>query len=125
MYKFIYFVIHYSYFIPKSVEKKIFSKVLTNVPGDPRVHFKPRGIYHVAQGDKVTVECFGYGYPIPNLTLALPNLFNTSSDGFKLFAKVGYVKLEFYAMKEIDGIFTCNGINTLGERKDSVKIVGK
>ena len=98
---------------------------MTNVPGDPRVHFKPRGIYHVTQGDKVTVECFGYGYPIPNLTLALPNLFNTSSDGFKVFAKVGYVKLEFYAMKEIDGIFTCNGINTLGERKDSIKIVGK
>lgn len=79
----------------------------------------------MTQGDKVTVECFGYGYPVPNLTLAFPKQFNTSSDGFKVFNKVGYVKLQFYAVKEIDGLFTCNGINTLGERKDSIKIVGK
>ena len=93
--------------------------------GHPRVQFKPRGLYQVTTGDKVTLECFGYGYPIPALAISFPDQFNVSSKFIQIKKKKGYIKLQFYAEEYMTGLFSCNGVSRLGERQDIVNFKGR
>lgn len=89
---------------------------------------KPRGIYQVTNGDKVKIDCTGYGAPGPSVMLRFPEQFNYNStlkSEMKFTKRKGYIKFEFIADKRFQGNYTCTSRNSLGSSTDWVQIVGK
>ena len=84
---------------------------------------KPGGIYQVTTGDKVQVECIGYGFPIPSVALHYPMDVNSSMT--ELVKRTGYLKLEFTASSQLSGNYSCISKNYLGESRGWIKVIGR
>ena len=93
--------------------------------GDPRVQLSPRGLYGVTIGEKVVINCHGYGFPVPTLTITFPRSINASSKGVEIIQeRRGLLVLKFTAEEESSGMYSCNGVSSLGKRNDWITIRG-
>lgn len=88
---------------------------------------KPRGIYQVTNGDKLEIDCTGYGAPVPSVMLRFPKQFNNSTlkSEIKFTKRKGYIKFEFVADKKFQGNYTCTSRNSLGSSTDWVQVIGE
>jgi len=87
---------------------------------------KPSGIYQVTAGDKIQIECIGYGFPTPSVVLHYPLQVNSSmKETIQRVTRKGYLKLEFITSALLSGNYTCIAKNYLGERKAWTKVIGR
>lgn len=88
------------------------------------MHLKPRGLRHVAYGDKVKIECYGFGHPVPAVVMAFPSSINISTKDVKINNTKGYLRVEFEADFDFSGMYSCKGASALGEKHDWLNIRG-
>lgn len=105
-----------------NIAGRVEEKVSIKVKGDPRVHLKPRGLRHVAYGDKVKIECYGFGHPVPAVVMAFPSSINISTKDVKINNTKGYLRVEFVADFDFSGMYSCKGASALGEKHDWLNI---
>ncbi|XP_065678288.1 basement membrane-specific heparan sulfate proteoglycan core protein isoform X1 [Hydra vulgaris] len=96
-------------------------KINLTVKGDARVLFKPRGLYRAKIGDKVTIRCYGYGYPAPFIILTVPNY--DSKGIYNITHNEGYIEFTFVVEFVLAGNYTCTGRNLYGEKHDFLSLI--